>query len=142
MIDYKDWNRVHEFDLDTAAKLWYVSAKNVYISDVPPLEDNPYYHRLIAAIRNNQLKIEDVHLSMGGPAILTRGNLIQFFEDINEYIPIFLRSLEHHRLVNEGCRMKKRLISPLIEGKLNGNRGIKYWFARAVVCLWPKFHGS
>ena len=76
MIDYKDWNRVHEFDLDTAAKLWYVSAKNVYISDVPPLEDNPYYDRLIAAIRNNQLKIEDVHLSMGGPAILTRGNLI------------------------------------------------------------------
>ena len=141
-MDFSNWNNVHEFDIETAAKLWFVSDNNVEMSDVPSPEDNPYYHRLAVAIRNNQLKIADAHLPMDGPAILTRWNLIQLFEDINEYIPIFLRPLEYQRLVNEGCRMKIWLIDCLMEGKLNGNRGVKYWFARVVVIIWPKFHSS
>ena len=62
MIDLTPWNKLQQFDLETAAKLWYASINNVDISDTPSADFNPYYQRLAVAIRNHQLKIEDAHL--------------------------------------------------------------------------------
>ena len=78
MIDFTPWDKLQEFDMETTTTLWYASANNVEILDIPSLELNPYYHRLTAGIRNNQLKIEDAHLSLTekGSVIFTRSNLV------------------------------------------------------------------
>ena len=51
MIDFTPWDKLQEFDMETTATLWYASTNNVEILDIPPLELNPYYHRLTAGIR-------------------------------------------------------------------------------------------
>jgi len=145
MIDLSPWNKLQEFDLETAAKLWYASVNNVVIYEAPCAEDNPYYHRLIVGIQNHQLKIEDAHLLIAerGSVTLTRSNLIQFFRTVNEEIPIFLRSQnyqqEYQSLAVENSLLKKWISEGLAEGILNNNYTVKYWLARVLAFFWSAF---
>jgi hypothetical protein len=144
MIDFTPWDKLQEFDMETTAMLWYASANNVEILDIPSLELNPYYHRLTAGIRNNQLKIEDAHLSLAdkGSVMFTRSNLVNFLMTINEYIPLFLLPSEYRWLSKETSPFKTWLLERLMEGKLNNNYGIWYWIACCVKKLWGKFKVS
>ena len=112
ILFHESWDKLQEFDMETTATLWYASTNNVEILDIPPLELNPYYHRLTAGIRNDQLKIEDAHLSLAekGSVIFTRSNLVNFLMTINEYIPLFLLPSEYRWLSKETSPFKTWLL--------------------------------
>ena len=141
MIDYTQWDSAQEFDIELAAKLWFASVNNVDITEAPAEELNPYYHRLIAGIRNDQLKIEDAHLVLAekGRVILTRPNLMKFFNASAQSNPVFLLPPEYRWLHHEVSQLKTWLVKALMEGKLNDNFGPKYWVAYLIEKLWFNF---
>ena len=144
MIDFTYWDKSQEFELETAANLWFASVNNVDLTEAPLAELNPYYNRLTAGIRNHQLKIEGAHfvLAEQGTVILTRFNLIQFLGTLNEYIPMFLLPSDKRWLVKEESPFKAWLLKALTDGELDGNAGLKYWLASLIKKLWLKFRTS
>jgi hypothetical protein len=144
MMDFTSWDKLQEFDIETAAKLWFASVNNVNLNEVPPPEHNPYYHRLAVGIDKDQLKIEDGHLDLAEQGIvrLTRFNLMKFFNASVECIPAFLLPQGYRWLAKEENPFKAWVVKALMEGKLDDNVGPKYWMAYLIEKVWPNFRNT
>ncbi len=144
MIDLATLYKSQEFKLETASNLWFVSINDVNLNEVPPPEHNPYYNLLERGIRNDQLRIEDAHLDLAekGNVILTRLNLMKFFNASAECIPAFLLPQEYRWLVKEESPLKEWLLKILMDRKLNSKRGLLYGVARLIEKCWPNFRSA